>query len=214
MRKLLLVFISFPTLSFAGDFGIGLHAGFAKNSIQSYGAINNGLSYAFDFNYTTKRIYTGIRTECVSVGNGVAYTVHGNYRFNSYKRLHPYAGIAVGYSAIQARPIRQQSITTGGTGFCGGVQVGATYYISRRVSMQAEMGTRMGKLKINNVNKTTADGALPIIKEIETNGYAQNRYSTSYIRIGFNFSLYNRKKALQKTDIAPVEKKAKAASAQ
>lgn len=214
MRKLLITLIAFPSLSFAGDFGVGLHVGFANNSIQSYGAINNKLSYAFDFNYTGKRIYTGIRTESISIGNGVAYTAHGNYRFGNYKCFYPYAGIAVGYSAIQARPVYQQNITTGGTGFCGGIQVGTTYYISRRVSLLAEMGTRMGKMKINNVNKTTTDGALPVIREIETNGYAQNRYSTSYIRIGFNFSLYNRKKAQQKTDIAPIEKKAKEAPAQ
>jgi|GEM_PF-6160448 len=211
MRKLLLALIIIPSISYAGDFGIGFHAGFANNSVQSYGAINNKLSHAFDFNYTTKRIYTGIRTECISIGNGVAYTAHGNYRFNPYKRLHPYAGIAFGYSAIQARPTFKPSVTTGGTGFCGGLQVGTTYYISRRVCLLAEMGARMGKMKINMVDKTTTDGALPIIKDIQTNGYAQNRYSTNYIRVGINFSLFNNnhKSKQQHTDTAPVEKKAK-----
>lgn len=209
MRKLLLTLITIPSLSYAGDFGIGLHAGLANNSIQSYGAINNGWSYAFDFNYTSKRIYTGIRTECVSVGNGVAYTLHGNYRFNAYKRWQPYAGIATGFTAMQAKPINKQYITTGGTGFCGGVQIGTTYRISKRVCLLAELGTRMGKMRINNTAKTTTDGVLPVIKEIETNDYAQNRYSTNYMRFGINFSLYNKKK-LQHTDTAPVEKKAKA----
>lgn len=177
MHKLLLALIIFPSLSYAGDFGIGMHAGLAKNSIQGNGSINNGLSAALDLNYNTKRIYTGLRAEGISIGNGIAFIAYCNYKIDPIKKLHPYAGIAAGYSILKAHPLSLKNLTTQGSGFCSGIQGGTMYYIKPNICLLGEAGLRIGKLNFNDAASTTFIA--------NTN----RTYSTVHLRFGINFML-------------------------